>query len=462
VRRAWPWLVAAAIAGLAAAVALGDFALARAARDGFAWAARANEFMAFIVESQPLLWGQAGGLDALLRLCGVAALALPVAWIALAHRAWRERGGACLVWALAIPPLALQALAQQRFADALGVPMAVALGFGAAAGSRRATFVRERPWVALALGLASSAALQWPTIATAWRRIEAGERHARGPTAQNQRGYRELTEWLRRDAGGASDAAVLAVWTHGHAIEWVAGLPTIADNFGSYLGRDSYLDPWRFFLEEDPRRAEELLARREARYVMITADFTNDLEVALRLLRPGDRDGVLARGTGRRLRPGARFFRTMAARTMLNGRVGDLESGVLTGDSLDFLRLVHVAAVELGTRPPIPHSDAPQPAGWVWERVEGARVVARGAAGDALTVEAVLDYPGAAQSVVFTVSAVANARGVARVRIPYSTDAPNGDGRASGPARWRFGGRTGTVAVPERAVRSGGSVEIEP
>jgi hypothetical protein len=100
----------------------------------------------------------------------------------------------------------------------------------------------------------------------------------------------------------------------------------------------------------------------------------------------------------------------------------------------------------------------PAPAGWVWERMEGARLEASGAPGERLEVAVTVRYPAGRHEIVWTGSAPVGEDGVARVRVPYATDAPNGDGRAAGPAHWRIGGREGEVVVPEAAVSGGKTV----
>ena len=49
--------------------------------------------------------------------------------------------------------------------------------------------------------------------------------------------------------------------------------------------------------------------------------------------------------------------------------------------------------------------------------------------------------------------------GVARVRVPYSTEAGSGDGRVVN-ARWRMGARSGALVIPEAAVVSGAVVQL--
>jgi hypothetical protein len=244
----WPWFVAAVLVALGSALAFADFALARGVREGFAWASRSNEFMAFITESQPLLWGPIGGFGPLTELLGFGVLLSPIAlgWLLLV--AWRERRLELAFVAILFAALLAQALTQRRFADAFGVPLALALALFFSRALERV--VAPSNGMASALGLLIALAAGFPTLRLAQARAETSWYEIERDPARERRG---LYERLRELPG--SDEPVLASWDHGHAIEWIARKPSIATNFGSYLGRDSYLDPWRFFLESDPRAA---------------------------------------------------------------------------------------------------------------------------------------------------------------------------------------------------------------
>jgi asparagine N-glycosylation enzyme membrane subunit Stt3 len=454
--RAYPWIGAAAFAIAGLALGTSDAALARGLREGFAWAGRDNAFMAYITESQPLLWGQIGGIEALHQKLGYAAWLVVPAWFYAARRALGGEHG-LVVWAVALPPMLAQALVQRRFAEVLGVPLAVVLGIAAGALCVEASrSLRTRPALAAAVGLVLGALGQWPVVRHTIARTRAGQHVAVGPALDDQRSTRALLHWIQDSTPAGS--AVLAAWDLGHAIEWVAGRASVATNFGSYVGEAGYLAPWRFFLEEDPAAAEALLAERGARHVLILGSFSKDLEVMLRLVRPLER-GEFVDVSGAGPRPTARWYRTMAARLMLTGKVGDPASGSLGGDSLGFLRLVHVAPEPLRSPMPIPHMSGAVPAGWVWEHVPGATVTAHAASGERLEVLFDVEYPEAARRLLWSAGATAGADGIARVRVPYATDALNGGGRVIQP-RWKLGGRSGALAIPEQAVLEGGEVQV--
>jgi hypothetical protein len=231
----------------------------------------------------------------------------------------------------------------------------------------------------------------------------------------------------------------------------------VATNFGSYVGIEGYLAPWRFLLEEDPARGEALLAERDVRYVLVGGGLTRDLEVMLRLVAPDERHSFReVTPAGTRLLP--RWFGTLGARLALEGRAVD-PSTRTASDSLDFLRLVHVSTeayelpIELAWLP----SGVP-PCGWIWEHVPGAVVEARGAPGESLRVTLEVSYPGRERRLIWTREEACGDDGLARVRVPYCTDAPNGDGVTVGPARWSLAGASGAVDIPERAVLAGGTI----
>jgi len=463
--RGYPWLVAAGVAALAVVTFTTDLPFARGVREGFAWAGRGNLFMAYVTESQPLLWGRIGGPGVFTSLLGFGAWLVVPLWIRAVVRAARSGDLSTLPWLVALPPMLAQALIQRRFAEALGVPLAVICGvelalLASARGPRWSRVLQRAPAAGLAFAALAPFALDALTVRDTAQRWARGERNPGGPVVADLRSFRELYTWLGDHAPDRGERAVLASWDQGHAIEWVAGLPTVATNFGSYVGADSYLDPMRFFLSADSARAEALLVEREARFVLILGTFSKDLEVMLRLLRPGLHHEFVTVEPGVGPRPTARWYDTLGARLMLTGKIGDPARGVLGGDSLDFLRLVHVAPRPLRSPPPIPHTSGEISAGWIWERVPGARVAARGNPGERLELAFDVEYPAAGRKLHWSRGAAADAAGRATVRVPYAGDAPNGDGRVVGPVRWSMGERSGTLVVPAAAVRSGDEVEI--
>jgi hypothetical protein len=150
------------------------------------------------------------------------------------------------------------------------------------------------------------------------------------------------------------------------------------------------------------------------------------------------------------------WFRTMGARLIYDGAILTEDRGPV--GAIDFLRLVHVSP----RRDPRPNPRGePSPLGWVWERVPGAVVEARGAPGDTLSVTMRIRYPAGRYEMTWPHSAVCGADGLARLRVPYATDAPNGDGIVVS-ATWRLGDREGVLDVPESRVLRGGALLASP
>ena len=467
--RLYPVLVLVALVALGAFVARSDAAPAVGVREGFEWVSRQDAFMAGISESRALIGGE-GGWGFLFDTLGYGALLLPLAWCAAAWVALRRGLLELLPWVASAPLLALQAAQQARFADALVIPMAVLLGWGAARLVARLGWREWSPlWVPVGLLLAAGL-----NVASVRLCIDAKAKYdqpAHVREGVSRVSVRTMGGWLRKQPRGPAEDGlgdgVLANWLWGHAIEWGGDRPSVATNFGSYIGEDSFTAPGRFFMEEDPAAAEALLAERDLRYVLLTSELPGHLELMIRTGAPERRaryvgpkgaDGVLP------VQPG--WFRTLGARLMFDGEVF-FPMGAPAGPApesdahpLGFLRLVHVAPL----RDPAVLLRSPSdvsPAGWVWERVGGASIEARGDPGAELAVELRVRYPKARRELVFRDRAVAGPDGVASLRVPYATDRPNGDGRVDpGSAKWSFAGLDGELRVPEAAVRAGGTVRV--
>jgi hypothetical protein len=238
-----------------------------------------------------------------------------------------------------------------------------------------------------------------------------------------KRSSREMAEWLRSHS--PPRAAVMAPWGFGQMIQWAAERPVVASNYGHYTGEQAFLDGFRFFAETDPQRAEELLATRDVRFVLVTTDMDRQWRSIARALGLGDDP--------------RRFQASLAAR---------LVSG---GTQLGFLRIVHASPLP-DSRRASPGSSLSAPSGFVFERVAGARIEVRGNPGDLLEIE--LPLTDGLASFHFRASAHAGVDGVARVRCPYSTEQA-GDFRPAGKLVTRFAGAESTLMVTEADVRSG-------
>lgn len=470
IARNYPWCVGAVLAALYGLAFALDVGPAEGIREGFAWAGRTNDFMAYILESQPLL-GNGKGLGSLARSLGWGALLAPIAWLAAVWISWSQRSWVRLPLLVAIPVLCQQALVQQRFAELLAGPLSVLLAFGVVA-AYRSTAARfpgvpkALPVPILAVGALILCGLSNP--ATAWPLLKRGfggghlfAETRGGPATYLQGSQRKLYERLRALPRVEEAPGVLAGWEHGHGIEWGADRPSVGTNFGIYVGEDSYLDPWRFFLEEDVAAGEALLERRGCRYVMITSRHPRLLPTALRILQPGTLGEYIARDSATTGTTRERFYRSLGGRLLLHGYELDTSTGTPLGDSLDFMRLVHISAEQISEFE-IRFMPGSQPLGYLWEHVPGARVEVPGSVGD--EVELGLDLECDHDEVTYTVRWLRHATvdddGLARVRVPYATDARNGDLRPLGRVRWKHASGSGTLDVPESAVLSGATIRV--
>jgi asparagine N-glycosylation enzyme membrane subunit Stt3 len=486
--RCYPWIVGGSLALAGAALLLGG--RAGGLGEAFAWAARTDAFMERVDESRPLVGS--GRYGELFEFVGFGALLLPPAWALVARGAWRGRLE-LVPWAVAVPLLALQAARQGRFADALVLPLGVTLAHAARELLERARppargVARGAPAAALALLLALSLNLHsvGKALRSSCARMAASGHRGLlqalgeaglgllGPAesaVQRERpaqlGARGAADWLRLERGrgaGGDSRGVLALWSYGHVIEWAADRPSVATNFGSYVGPESMADPCRFFVAEDPAAARALLERREVGWVLVTSDLPNSINLMIEQAAPERRDEYAgppdARGV-HSARPA--WFRTLGARLLFDGDVVypmGAPADAPPVRPLDFLRLLYVAPQsDPGRRLRTPTDVSP--AAWLWELVPGAEIEARGEPGERLEVSIPVRYPKAKRQVTWSAGAPVGPDGLARLRVPYATVDPNGDGWVSpGTARWRLGPAGGELLLGDADVTGGRRVEL--
>ncbi|MFN8177933.1 MAG: STT3 domain-containing protein [bacterium] len=461
--RAYPATVAAVLAFASLLLFALNVGPAAGLREGMTWLRRDDVFMGAVWESRGLFG--AGAAFNPFEVLGFEILALPLAWIALALLALRRDRFELLPYVASLPLLAAQAARQVRFSDLLAMPMAVGVGWAlvAAWGARPLGKLRKR---VRALGRARDVLLAILLLglvaadqaSSVGRTKDALARDPRAPGQDEEPSelvVRDLCDWIRGHTPTPADYSVLASWTWGHVIEWSADRPTVSTNFGTFVGPEDFRDPSRFFLSEDAHEGEAILEKHRARYVIDESWLPNQLDPLIRAVDPSKRSRYIEPGGSDNLALRFEWYSTLGARLLFEGRA--LAADGSWSESVDFLRVVHATE----TRDPrYQMMREPPPAGWVWEHVPGALVEGRGAPGDTLAVELTVHYEPARWDLPWSRSAVCGVDGRARVRVPYATDGPNGDGVAEGPAHWRLGRRAGEVTIPEQAVMNRGVIRL--
>ncbi|MDP7061451.1 MAG: STT3 domain-containing protein [Planctomycetota bacterium] len=450
-RKRYPWMVIGAGAVIGAIVMLLDVGPGPGIREGFAWASRADQFMSGIAESSPL-WGadrfQTGGFG---RWIGFAVLLVPMAmW-----SAWRciRKGKLELIPLLiAVPLLVVQAFAQRRFADSLAAPLAILAAWWLVRNWSLLRLPQRKLGLSIGVAAVMATVLQAPTVLYAFQR--AGESRL-----DDQKSAERLVfEWIgTQDQQPVEErGSVLAAWDFGHVIEWAAQRPTIATNFGTYIGVDSFLDPAKFFMSEDTNAAEQLLTNREVEYVVTTARFQTLLPTLVKALgddrKMSDYQKVIGGGKGMQFLP--RWYRTMGA--MLYN-IGDMDGPQGPAAPVDFLRMVYMSPLVI---PVPPQLGSQQAAARVWQKVQGAELMAQLDPGAELQVEVHFEFRDRAGERIFAgkwrSTALADASGFAKIRVPYCSGR-NGAGYVSA-ILWGSGDTMESVEIPEKAVLEGDTI----
>lgn len=286
------------------------------ARAGFAWASRQNQFMDVVEESRPLL---APGWIGALRDLGAWSLAAPLLVPALLFMAWRGRPAAAVL----LPQLVLlgsSTLAQRRFGDACAVPLSIATALVSVAAAqalwqpgRRPRFLALLPVALplLALGLTLSA-----LIAARPSAEEVADLRAwRLERLALLQGLREpLAAASALDPLAGDRGAVLSSWSLGHLIEYHGQRPTIATNFGSFVGEANFEAHARALLARDGAAFLDALRDLDVLFVALTPRMCGELASLARIagLDPAERAQFFERGArgksfGRRAQESALF-----------------------------------------------------------------------------------------------------------------------------------------------------------
>ena len=344
----------------------------------------------------------------------------------------------------------MQAVSQRRFSDALAVPLALVASVILV--GVISYFLANKLFKYCAL-LIVVFVLNIPSI------LHVHAKSFEGESSIVKLAERQLFGWIASEP--TADRSVLAAWDFGHMIEWVAKRPSIATNFGSYIGLDSFVDPARFFMTDDVILAENIIQSRDVQYIVTTARLPQLLSShAERANLPVENYRKLSRGSAELLPP---WFHTMGAQLF---NLGYVPTGS-TAQSLNFLRLVHLSPTIVEVAPQLGSKTA---AGRVWEYVSGARIVFSGTPGEDVFVEADIHFnmrheggrsPLRAPPFRFSWKRYekCNQQGVAEIRIPYASGS-NGDAYVSS-IRLVGSGITKELYLTENQVQAGETVHVK-
>lgn len=481
-----PRRLAVALASGAALAALLVAARWRELAGALRWVAGADPFMGSVQEVVSIVRTSDGRLDlaGALRWMSGFFLATPLLLVLLAVRIGRSRprdGGrlVVLVWSAGLFVLTL---GQRRFAEMLAPALALLAADVLVTGARlvrRALAARGAPRGVAAGAAGALAAL---VVLAAFAPYHAGFLRAperlgavfrappfAAPAAAHpadqaaravsidvrlHRALGELATIARRGApaDGAPPEAVMSPWPLGHKLLYLTGLPVVATPFGSHVGGTSFVDWARFFLATDEGAALDVLTERQCGWVVVDNDLgTIGAAIVARGENPRAYYGKDPTPDG-----GVRYtflpalLRTMYARlTRLAGSeaaIGPGEGPESVVPALGRFRLVLDSASD--EAPGFPKA---------YQVVRGATLVVHGTPGAA--VRARYAYgSNAGRPRRWETSAVLDARGEARLTVPYSSERPD-LGQAS-PWIVESNGARREVRVPEAAVVQGGEVHV--
>jgi hypothetical protein len=250
--------------------------------------------------------------------------------------------------------------------------------------------------------------------------------------------------------------AIQAPWNMGHDLRASSGRPVISSPFGVEGGPGALEADAAFHRALDQESAEALLAARRVAFVVVVQPLA--VVASLEAYAPPGAPPVIVHGVapGRLddLQDLPALLHLVATRLWLwDGQFGEASGRLLERGlrPIDAFRLLGEGATTT------PWRAVEVPATKLFQHVPGARVVVRGARPGARVEARVTLVTDRGREVAWGTYALADAAGVARLRLPYATG-QNGAVLAT-PWRLQEGEATAVLAVPERAVLLGASVE---
>jgi dolichyl-diphosphooligosaccharide--protein glycosyltransferase len=231
------------------------------------------------------------------------------------------------------------------------------------------------------------------------------------------------------EPGPGPEYGLLVPPTLGHSFVYIARRPVPASNFGPYLDAEKYDQATAFYHVSTEAEAVAIAEELGARYAVTQLQGVAGEDLGPFVAQLQTRDGAAGGG-----RPALERFR------------------LITESPAADTRPASVRRNRPRRKLPIPFK--------LFERVEGAVLEARGEPGELLTARVPIATP-VGRRFSFLATSRADASGIARVRVPYSTD-ESAHARAVGPYTVRIGGASWQVRVPDVAVRKGGVIRVSP
>ena len=270
-----------------------------------------------------------------------------------------------------------------------------------------------------------------------------------GPAPHDTPGLRETLAWLRDRTPPTSyylrpverpEFGVMADWSFGAYIESLGQRPAVATNFG--WETHGLMESATFFAGSDPEAAERILLKNGVRYVLVPAQI--DLE---RLHAIAEHARALPIGS---FSGGTSLFYRLFVHSGSDYRSGSGSVGAVPG-----LRMVFASS----GRPPWPHRGSFQSEVKLFERVLGARLEGRTAAGS--TVRLHLDLADRhGRRLSYDDQTVADSGGRFAFRLPYPTQSCSGDLCPRSPYSLVGGGLAASAHASEQQVLEGKPIAI--
>ena len=402
------------------------------------WLGKTETFQESVTESDGLFFvrGEFSTWMAHLHLSYLV-YAFPALWVLLLVEGWRAEQRASLLFLLGWAAILFGVtLLQKRFLDTFSVAFAMVAAAGIQAlWSRWRLGSRDTLGRLAFLGVL---ALLSPLAANYLPHLENIAQRAVGkpleihPWAAAQRHQFEMGRWMRAatphtrgwyDSSVQPEYGVLAPWSLGHVIQYVARRPAIVDNFGDDAGEENYRIARDFWRSTVPAAAETVDALG-ARYIVVPAagEESQPFQFATVFDSLAKRDGRAVEFQEKKRLPAASRFRLV------------FESR--------------------------PLGNAEQPYVKVFEVVAGARLRGRAPAGSVIDLSLPVTT-NRARHFEYRDRSVAGEDGWFEFVVPYATQG----GSINVDTREKYtltcNGRVSTVRVPETRVQAG-SVVLAP